>query len=113
MITRKDDQTTSIREHMRDGSGSAKLTALFNELPANARLFSTITLEPGSSIGYHVHENETEMFYFVSGFARVRDDDEFYEMLPGDAMATFSGHGHAVESIGPGPLVLVACIIKD
>ena len=49
----------------------------------------------------------------MSGYARVRDDDDFHEMQPGDAMATFSGHGHAVESIGPGALVLVACIIKD
>ena len=113
MITRKDNQTTSIRERMRDGSGCAQLTALVSELPANARLFSTITLEPGSSIGYHVHENETELFYFVSGRARVRDDDAFYELTAGDAMSTSSGHGHAVESIGPEPLVMVACIIKD
>lgn len=113
MITRKDNQTTSIRERMRDGNGCAKLTALMEELPKNARLFSTITLEAGSSIGYHIHENETELFYFVSGRARVRDDDVFYELSAGDAMSTASGHGHAVESIGPEPLVMVACIIKD
>lgn len=113
MITRKDNQTTSVRERMRNGNGSASLTALMEELPKNARLFSTITLEAGSSIGYHIHENETELFYFVSGRARVRDDDAFYELAAGDAMSTASGHGHAVESVGPEPLVMLACIIKD
>ena len=113
MITRKENQTVSVRERMREGNGSAKLTALMSELPKNARLFSTITLEPGSSIGYHVHEHETELFYFVSGCARVRDDDATYELSAGDAMATGHGHGHSVESIGSEPLVMVACIILD
>ena len=113
MINRKADMNVSIKEHMRGGSGSAKLTGLIDQLPAKARLFSTITLEPGSSIGYHVHENETELFYFVSGKARVRDDDATYELSAGDAMSTGSGHGHAVESIGSEPLVMVACIILD
>ncbi len=113
MITRKQDMPVSVKEQMRGGNGCAKLTALSAQLPAHTRLFSTITLEPGASIGYHVHENETELFYFVSGKARVRDDENTYEMLPGDSMSTGSGHGHAVESIGGEPLVLVACIILD
>lgn len=113
MITRKNDMSVSVKEQMRGGNGSAKLVALTDSLPARARLFSTITLEPGSSIGYHVHENETELFFFVSGKARVRDDDTVCELAAGDSMSTGSGHGHAVESIGEEPLVMVACIILD
>ena len=113
MITRANEQSKSVREYMRGGKKHVELTALSKELPENARLFSKLTLIPGASIGYHVHENETELFYFVSGRARVRDDDDFFDLTPGDAMATSSGHGHAVESIGTEPLVLVACIIKD
>ena len=113
MITRKSDQVLSQREHMREGAGTVHLAALSRELPKNARLFSTLTLEEGTSIGYHVHEGETELFYFVSGRARVRDDDQVYEVSAGDCMATFSGHGHAVESLGPEPLVMVACIVLD
>lgn len=113
MITRKEEMTISVKERMREGSGSAKLTALTTALPNHTRLFSTITLEPGSSIGYHVHENETELFYFVSGKARVRDDENTYELSAGDSMSTGSGHGHAVESIGDEPLVMVACIVLD
>ena len=73
MITRKNEQKISIREYMRGGKKHVKLAALSNQLPENARLFSVLTLIPGASIGYHVHENETEMFYFIEGCGRVQD----------------------------------------
>ena len=113
MVTRKSEQKISIREYMRGGKRQVKLTALSNQLPENARLFSVLTLIPGASIGYHVHENETEMFYFIEGCGRVQDDDRFYDITAGDSMATFSGHGHAVENTGDHDLVILAAIIKD
>lgn len=113
MITRKDEQKKSIREYMRGGKEYVQLTALSNELPANARLFSVLTLIPGASIGYHVHENETELFYFAEGCARVQDDDQFFDVTAGDSMCTTNGHGHSVENTGDTDLVIVAVIIKD
>ena len=113
MITRRDDQKKSVREYMRGGREFVQLTALSRELPEHARLFSVLTLVPGASIGYHVHENETEMFYFIEGCGRVQDDDHFYDITAGDSMATFSGHGHAVENTGDHDLVILAAIIKD
>ena len=98
---------------MRGGKEYVKQVTLSKELPENARLFSTLRLIPGASIGYHVHENETELFYFVEGYGRVQDDDQFYDVRAGDSMATFSGHGHSVENTGSSDLVLVAVIIKD
>lgn len=113
MITRKEQQTTSIREFMRGGKKQVQLTALSAELPEKMRLFSLITLIPGASIGYHVHENETEMFYFMEGCGRVQDDDQVIDVCAGDSMATFSGHGHSVENTGDTNLVIVAAIVKD
>lgn len=113
MITRKEAQTKSIREYMRGGKEYVQLTALSNELPENARLFSVLRLIPGASIGYHVHEGETELFYFIEGCGRVQDDEVFYDVSAGDSMATFSGHGHAVENTGNNDLVLLAAIIND
>jgi len=113
MITRKANQPTDRRENMRGGNGHADLTALSQFIPGNLRLFSQICLEPGCSIGYHVHENETELFYFVSGCGRVMDDDTAVEISAGDSMATPSGHGHSVENTGSENLVFVAVIVKD
>ncbi len=113
MITRKENMNVTVVERMRGGEGFATLTALTGEKPKNVKIFSTITLEPGSSIAYHVHENETELFYFLSGKARVRDDENTFEVTAGDSMSTGHGHGHAVESIGDEPLVMLACIVLD
>ena len=113
MITRKDEMKLEVREHMRGGSGAAQLTGLSKELPGKMRLFSTIRLTPGSSIGYHVHEGETEMFYFLQGKGRVQDDEQFFDVAAGDSMATFSGHGHGVENTGDTDLVILAVIVKD
>ena len=113
MITRHSDMPVEIRTAMRGGPGEVHLTKLAAQLPAHTRLFNILTINPGCGIGYHVHENETELFYFMSGRAQVRDDDETYEVAPGDSMCTSSGHGHAVTNIGDEPVNIVAVIVTE
>ena len=113
MITRQDQQQHGVREFMRGGKKYVMTTALSHQLPAHMRMFSVLTLIPGASIGYHVHEGETEMFYILEGQGRVRDDDRICDIFAGDSLATFSGHGHAVENTGDTNLVILAAIIKD
>ena len=98
---------------MRGGKGVVELTALSNELPQNARLFSRLQLAPGASIGTHVHENESELFYFLSGCGVVTDDGESVPVEAGDCMATLDGHSHSVENTGSVDLVILAAIIKS
>ena len=62
MITRREEQVHSVREFMRGGKKQVNITALSAKLPDKMRLFSVLTLEPGASIGYLVHENVTERF---------------------------------------------------
>ncbi|MBR1560939.1 MAG: cupin domain-containing protein [Clostridia bacterium] len=113
MITRKAQQAHSIRENMRGGEKYVQFTDLSAQVPDNVRVYSILTLIPGASIGYHVHENETELFYFLQGSGVVRDDDQEFDIAAGDSMATFSGHGHGVRNTGDTDLVLLACIVKD
>lgn len=113
MIYKKDAQTTEVRKQMRGGEGAAKLTALASELPEKLRLFTEIRLEPGCSIGYHEHENETELFYFLAGRGTVMDDDREVMVCAGDVMSTPSGHGHSVKNDGAEPLVFVAAIVLN
>ncbi len=113
MITRSDQQAHSVREFMRGGKKYVQHTQLSSELPEKLRLFNILTLIPGASIGYHVHENESEMFYFLEGNGRVQDDEQYFDVTAGDTMATFSGHGHAVENTGDTDLVILAAIVKD
>ena len=113
LITYQSQQDHSVREFMRGGKKQVQLTKLVSQLPGNMRMFNVLTLIPGASIGYHVHENETELFYFLEGNGRVQDDDRFYDISAGDAMATPSGHGHSVENTGDTNLVILAAIVLD
>ncbi|MDL2205862.1 cupin domain-containing protein [Eubacteriales bacterium OttesenSCG-928-N13] len=113
MIYRNDAHEDTFRENMRDGEGTVKLTALTQELPSNLRLFSLLTFPVSGSIGYHMHENETEIYYILSGKARVSDDGEMFDLLPGDTMTTANGHSHSVTNTGDCEMKMLACIVKD
>ena len=113
MVTHQDQQNHSVREFMRGGKKHVEMTELSARLPEKVRLFNILTLIPGASIGYHVHENETELFYFMEGNGRVQDDDAFVDVSAGDSMATFNGHGHSVENTGDTDLVILAVIVRD
>lgn len=113
MIYRKDEHTDELKPQMRGGEGTVKLTALADELPNHVRLFSLITVPVAGSIGYHKHENETELFYFIQGTALVSDDGQATQVGAGDVMKTPSGSSHSVENIGDEDVLMLACIVTD
>jgi mannose-6-phosphate isomerase-like protein (cupin superfamily) len=110
MIYRKETHTT---ERMRGGTGTVELTTLAREIPKNLRLFSLIRLAPGASVGYHVHENETELYHFLSGTGVADDNGEKSPVSAGDTMSTPNGFGHSVENTGSEDLIFIATIVKD
>ena len=69
MVKRKACYETKLNENMRGGEGSVKLEHLLtqDELNNKGRLYAKLTLEPGSSIGYHVHEGEMESYLIIGG----------------------------------------------
>ncbi len=113
MITRKSQQVDEMREKMRGGEGHATLTELVGgQLPESLQLFKKITIGKGSSIGYHMHEGETELFYVLQGTAKMRDDDQEATLTVGDVLVTPSGHSHSVQNVGEDEVVLLAVIVK-
>ncbi len=114
MIVKANTYPIGERVNMRGGEGIAQVAPIIQgELPANCRLFSKLCLPPGASIGYHVHEKECEIFYFLSGAGRVQDGETLVDVGPGDAIVTPNGCGHAVFNTGDEPLVFVANIVLD
>ncbi len=111
--TGKETQTTEIREHMRGGNKAAEIIALAREIPKNLRLYSLIRLAPGASIGYHVHENETELFHFLTGSGVADDNGTPVRVSAGDTLSTPSGTGHSVENDGSEDLTFLAVIVRD
>jgi mannose-6-phosphate isomerase-like protein (cupin superfamily) len=113
MIKRASDMEHEVRERMREGSGSVEILHVFRkeELRGRTRLFARLRLMPGSSVGYHLHDGEEEIFYILSGEAVVSDAGAMTRVGPGDAVLTGSGAGHSIECKGSEPLVLLAVIL--
>ena len=114
MIRRKEECRTEYRENMRGGDGTAILTSLIagpEELNGKGRLFSRITLNPGCSIGYHVHEQDAELFYILAGTGVYSDDGTETDVRAGDVAICETGHGHSIANTGEDTLEFVAVIV--
>jgi mannose-6-phosphate isomerase-like protein (cupin superfamily) len=102
-----------LREKMRGGEGTVAIKNLFQpgDLKGKTRLLAEITVPVGASIGFHEHQNEEEIFFFITGKGKVNDNGSIREVKAGDAMVTGGGAGHSVENCGTEPLIILAAIL--
>ena len=113
MIRKAADCKKVYNEKMRGGNGTVEITnfATPEELNNKGRLFANITLRPGCSIGYHVHENDTELVYSMKGEALYNDNGTECVLSAGDVMICPAGTGHAVANNGQEDVELCAVIV--
>ncbi|HPT82993.1 MAG TPA: cupin domain-containing protein [Limnochordia bacterium] len=114
MIRRSEERNVAVRENMRGGQGSVQMCHLLNgaaEMYEKGRLFAHFTLEPGCSIGYHVHEGEAEAYYFLTGTGEYNDNGVITTVQAGDVAVAWDGEGHGIKNIGTGPLEFIALIL--
>ena len=83
------------------------------EFTEAGRLFNIVTFPPQSSIGYHVHNGETETYLVLQGRGRYSDNGTEVEIGPGDVAYCPSGEGHGLVNITDEDLVIVALILYD
>ena len=114
MVRREDECKKDYREKMRDGNGTVEITNFITgpeELCGKGRLFSRIVLKSGTSIGYHVHEKDSELFYFLKGRAKYNDNGEVVDVCAGDVAICPAGSGHGVENAGEETVEMIAVIV--
>jgi mannose-6-phosphate isomerase-like protein (cupin superfamily) len=113
MIRKSHEMEKEVRERMRDGAGAVEIIHIFRsrELKGRTRLFARLRLPAGSSIGFHRHEGEEEIFYFLSGTGELGEGGPSLPVGPGDAVHTGDGAGHTVSNPGPEPLEFLAVIL--
>lgn len=114
MVRSGNDVTKEMFEHRFGGDGSIiveTLNADNNELNGKGRVFAHTTIQPGSSIGYHEHHGESEIYYILSGVGEFNDNGNKIPVSAGDVTYTFSGMGHAIRNTGDTPLEVMALIL--
>ncbi len=98
------------------GDGEITVRSLLdgpNEMYETGRVFAHTTVYPGSAIGYHIHKNESETYYIMSGTARFNDNGNITTVKAGDVTFTGTGEGHGIEAIGDEPVEMIALILYD
>jgi mannose-6-phosphate isomerase-like protein (cupin superfamily) len=112
MVIHRNEMKTEDKEKMRDGEGITHFTYLLDAgKEKNARMFAEITLKPGSSIGYHQHDSETEYYFILSGNGTVNDNGKEVQVKEGDSIITGNGASHSIKNTGAAPLVFHAVIV--
>ncbi|MDR2538004.1 MAG: cupin domain-containing protein [Treponema sp.] len=112
MIIHRNEMRVEQKTNMRDGEGTVTLTHFLDESnEKNTRLLAEVTLPPGTSIGYHQHNRETEYFIIVSGIGAVNDNGTDAPIKAGDVIVTGNGASHSIRNTGTTPLVFHAVII--
>jgi mannose-6-phosphate isomerase-like protein (cupin superfamily) len=112
MVVHRNEMKVESKERLRDGEGTVVFTHFVEGgAQKNIRLAAEIALPPGSSIGYHQHEGETEYFVFLEGTGIVNDNGTKVSVKKGDIMITGNGAYHGVSNSGTSPLVFNAFIV--
>jgi mannose-6-phosphate isomerase-like protein (cupin superfamily) len=84
------------------GSGSLLWKRLAGgvDLRGDWESFEYARLQPGGSIGEHVHDRTEEIYYVTEGRALMHMDDAVHEIGPGDLVLTPIGGRHSAQLIG-------------
>ena len=115
MLNRNKEQKTDRIEHMRDGDGHVLRRTLIapEDSCGKFKMCAKITLEPGCSLGYHEHHNESETYYILRGEGNYDDNGRIRPVKAGDMTFTPDGMGDGLTNTGDTDLVFMALIILD
>ena len=92
----------------KDGSEIRELLAYRNSCIRNQSL-AEARLAPGLSTTPHRHPKTEEIYYMLAGTARMRLDEEWQDVGPGDAIAIPPGAWHQIVNTGSEPVVFLCC----
>ena len=109
-----DDFIKEVRHEMRGGNGDVVIEHIQKDnMPEKLRLIAKITMEPGCSIGHHIHSKETEYYILTKGEATVNDNGKLVPCKAGDVIVTPDCFGHSIENTGQGTMEMIAVIVLD
>ena len=106
MLLNFDQIEEKVIPHMRGGEGEMIHRMFVNE---DTKIMRGC-LTPGSTIGLHTHETDSEMICVLSGAGKVLCDGEYEPLAAGSVHYCPRGHEHSLINDGTEDLVILAMI---
>jgi mannose-6-phosphate isomerase-like protein (cupin superfamily) len=99
MIKRANELRKDIKT-LFDGKGDVQILHILDtdQFNGKGRLFARLTLAPGSSVGFHQHNNDFETYFITKGEGIVNDNGTITRVTTGDVVYTPNGEGHSIEN---------------
>ncbi len=116
MIRKSGEKETVRKPAPFNGEGEITVRNLLNgpeEMNQKGRVFGHTTIHPGSEIGYHVHNGDSETYYILSGHGLYNDNGTMVEVEAGDVTICPAGQGHGLKCIGDEPIEMIALILYE
>ncbi|WP_438447178.1 cupin domain-containing protein [Gorillibacterium sp. sgz5001074] len=82
------------------GKGEVRSVKLFSEedYASKLKFFYYMELPPGTSIGYHTHKENEEVYVIVEGHGVMTVNGEERPVKPGDVLLNKPGWSHGLEN---------------
>lgn len=100
------NEVPEVLPHFKGGEGALIAKMHFDGM--NCILHGT--LAPGCTIGYHLHDENSEIFYILSGHGSVLYDGERRPVEAGQCHYCPKGHRHSLINDSDGDLVFFAVV---
>jgi len=109
-ILEQDDKVAKQDPGPHSGGGVTIGYSFFDKVKDYKTAFKKRTLKPGSSIGYHLQEQD-EIYYILEGKGEMKMNGETFAVKAGDAILTRPGSSHGLTPKG-GDLTLIIVYAK-
>lgn len=114
MIKKKEERRCEVRSGAFGGRGEIPRTHIFeaDETFGRCRLMIESVVPPGASVGSHVHDKDTELYYVLEGRLTVIENGVSHILGPGDASFTGGGDSHEYRNDSDAPVRMLAIVIN-
>jgi len=91
-----------VQEKCHNGKGAILFREVFkkSDFRSNVQFLHETSVIPNSTIGYHKHAGNEEVYYVIDGKGLMVVDGQEKVVGPGDAVITYGGSSHGLKNIG-------------
>lgn len=108
MIRYRKDMKNDVCENCHEGVGKLALhLVLDGKEQTDVTFMHDDILEPGATIGEHLHDGSAEIYYVVDGKGTMIVDGKEYPIGSGDVSWCNSGHSHGIKNSTESPMHMI------
>ena len=115
MVRKAVEMRSEARSQMGGGKGIVDVIQILekDELKGHGRLFARNILKPGTSIGYHQHVGDFEIYYIAKGEGVFDDNGVSVPVKAGDVGIIDNLQSHAIENTGNDDMEVIAVVLYE